>query len=149
MNGGTCLDGVNSWYCDCVLGYGGISGTCAVAIDECNSRPCLNLATCVDGIGKYTCQCAECFEGTTCAIPMTGCPAAESGLASTTSKALLGAGGGVFVILCVIGGVVCYRWRKQRNQKQDPAKSGAEMTSVTFTPLPVPASDPVAVVAKP
>ena len=33
LNGGTCVDGINSFHCTCVSGYGG--DQCEKDIDEC------------------------------------------------------------------------------------------------------------------
>ena len=37
-------------------------------IDECASRPCLNLGRCQDGLNEYQCNCVSGFTGTHCAI---------------------------------------------------------------------------------
>src|SRR4051812_2744427 len=45
-NGATCIDQVNAFYCNCVLGYSGVQ--CHTDIDECASAPCANGGTCTD-----------------------------------------------------------------------------------------------------
>ena len=60
QNGATCVDGVNTFSCDCTgTGY---SGTlCDQDIDECASSepdPCVAGATCTNTPGDYACECA-------------------------------------------------------------------------------------------
>ncbi|EDO42097.1 predicted protein, partial [Nematostella vectensis] len=63
-NGGTCIDGKNSFTCTCPSGYTG--SKCETDIDDCASGPCQNGATCNDGVNKYTCSCIPGFTGTNC-----------------------------------------------------------------------------------
>ncbi|KAI8494247.1 calcium ion binding [Branchiostoma belcheri] len=63
-NGGTCVDGVNSYTCQCVPGLTG--DNCENDIDECSSDPCQYGGTCVDGVNSYTCQCVPGFTGDNC-----------------------------------------------------------------------------------
>ena len=58
LNGGSCVDGVNSFTCTCTNGYSG--PTCAEA-DPCTPDPCQNGATCSVGAG-----CAAGFWGDDC-----------------------------------------------------------------------------------
>ena len=64
QNGGTCVDDVNSYNCNCDVGYSGAN--CEVDIDECASNPCLNGGTCTDGINSYTCNCVPGYTGENC-----------------------------------------------------------------------------------
>ena len=48
-NGGQCIDGVNSYTCDCT-GTGFDGSTCQNNINDCLSNPCQNGGTCIDGI---------------------------------------------------------------------------------------------------
>jgi len=63
-NNGTCIDGINSFICDCVDGFTG--DTCEIDIDECLSFPCLNGGTCIDGINSFSCKCGRDFTGVKC-----------------------------------------------------------------------------------
>ena len=72
-NGGTCIDGLNSYSCQCPAGWTG--STCATNINECNSNPCTNGGTCTDGINSYSCQCPAGWTGSTCATNINECAA--------------------------------------------------------------------------
>ncbi|XP_058015556.1 fibropellin-3-like [Ahaetulla prasina] len=60
-NGGSCVDLVNSYRCDCLPGYSG--ETCSVDIDECESQPCENGGSCVDLVNSYRCDCLPGYSG--------------------------------------------------------------------------------------
>lgn len=49
-NGGTCVDGINSFTCHCPEGYHG--PTCLSEVNECSSDPCIHGA-CRDGLNGY------------------------------------------------------------------------------------------------
>ena len=66
QNGGTCVDGINSYSCNCNAGYTG--DNCETDIDECASSPCQNGGTCTDGINSYTCNCIPGHAGDNCEI---------------------------------------------------------------------------------
>ena len=66
QNGGTCIDAVNSYTCNCDLGYSG--DYCETNIDECASIPCQNGGTCTDGINSYTYICVPGHAGDNCQI---------------------------------------------------------------------------------
>ncbi|CAM9812022.1 unnamed protein product, partial [Chrysoparadoxa australica] len=53
QNGGNCIDGINSFTCECASGFEGPS--CAINIDDCADNPCQG-GTCIDGINSYTCR---------------------------------------------------------------------------------------------
>ena len=61
QNNGTCVDGINSYKCNCLNGFKG--GNCEENINECQSAPCLNGAQCIDGIANYTCNCSVGYTG--------------------------------------------------------------------------------------
>ena len=66
-NGGTCVNTLGSYECDCVGGFTGPN--CETDIDECSpTNPCLNGGLCIDGLTSFGCNCAEGWEGPTCAI---------------------------------------------------------------------------------
>ena len=73
-NNGTCIDGINTFTCDCQPGFTGT--LCEVNVDECAPRPCQNGATCVDGVNSFTCDCTPRFMGTTCSLPYDPCASA-------------------------------------------------------------------------
>ena len=57
QNGATCVDGVNSYTCDCADGYDGTN--CQNNIDECAANPCNSkhaAAVCTDLVNGYTCR---------------------------------------------------------------------------------------------
>ncbi|KAL9980337.1 hypothetical protein ACROYT_G008909 [Oculina patagonica] len=64
LNGGTCVDQVNGYVCNCQPGYGGVH--CQTNINECSSNPCLNEATCVDQVNGYVCNCQPGYTGVNC-----------------------------------------------------------------------------------
>jgi len=66
VNGGTCVDGINSYSCSCRAGYTGTN--CATDINECSSSPCVNGATCNDEINSFSCSCPEGYTGQTCSV---------------------------------------------------------------------------------
>uniref|UniRef100_A0A8C5KFT1 Notch 2 n=1 Tax=Jaculus jaculus TaxID=51337 RepID=A0A8C5KFT1_JACJA len=71
FNGGTCVDGINSFSCLCPVGFTG--PFCLHEINECNSHPCLNEGTCVDGLGTYRCNCPLGYTGKNCQYEVDEC----------------------------------------------------------------------------
>ena len=93
-DGGICIDGVDSFYCECKSGFEGptcssgdsiythahplikcISSAClvhmvlffSVDINECiDIGPCLNNANCTNTPGSYFCSCSEGYRGDNC-----------------------------------------------------------------------------------
>ncbi|XP_072025363.1 LOW QUALITY PROTEIN: uncharacterized protein [Amphiura filiformis] len=71
INGGTCLDRIDGYECQCLSGWSGPS--CEINIDECGSMPCLNGGTCLDRIDGYECQCLPGWSGPSCEINIDEC----------------------------------------------------------------------------
>ena len=75
-NGGFCINGVNSYSCDCPWPY---SGRYCETKMTCASKYCKNNSTCVEeynhSIKGLTskCLCKEGFEGTDCSIRQDAC----------------------------------------------------------------------------
>ena len=95
-NGASCVDGINSYWCNCTAGFSGVyceTGTCStkeldmaaslrlstsiitfalfplnfpVDLDECVNHNCTNGASCIDGINSYSCNCSAGFTGSKC-----------------------------------------------------------------------------------
>lgn len=85
FNGGTCVDGINSFTCLCPPGFTG--SYCQHDVNECDSRPCLHGGTCQDSYGTYKCSCPQGYTGLNCQVSAqaAGCPAGGgSGGAGTT-----------------------------------------------------------------
>ncbi|XP_011496310.1 PREDICTED: protein jagged-1b [Ceratosolen solmsi marchali] len=66
LNGGTCVDLVNSFQCICREGWTG--DLCDQDVDECANSPCRNNGTCVDGLADFSCICRNGWKGKTCAL---------------------------------------------------------------------------------
>lgn len=66
FNGGTCVDGINSFTCQCPVGFTG--PFCLMEINECDSHPCLNKGSCVDSLGTYRCICPLGYTGKNCQV---------------------------------------------------------------------------------
>ena len=73
QNGGTCVDGINSYTCNCNPENTG--DRCELNIDKCASRPCLNGATCRNSntANQYTCFCVRGYAGINCHISNVIC----------------------------------------------------------------------------
>lgn len=66
FNGGTCVDGINTFTCLCPAGFTG--SYCEHNINECDSKPCLNGGTCQDSYGTYKCTCPQGYTGLNCQV---------------------------------------------------------------------------------
>ena len=66
LNGGTCINEVGSYRCECPPGFRG--DNCAIDINECSETfgICQNGGQCFNSIGSYTCQCATGWTGQNC-----------------------------------------------------------------------------------
>lgn len=69
-NGGTCIDGVNTFTCLCPEGFR--DATCLSQHSECSSNPCIH-GNCVDQINSYTCMCEAGWMGRNCDININEC----------------------------------------------------------------------------
>ena len=63
-NGGTCVDGIGSFTCQCPPGYTGKS--CESITSICASDPCFNGGICNEYIDYYWCGCQDYFYGLNC-----------------------------------------------------------------------------------
>lgn len=63
-NGGSCSDGIGTFFCECLAGFRGPK--CEEDINECASNPCKNGANCTDCVNSYTCTCPSGFSGIHC-----------------------------------------------------------------------------------
>ena len=64
LNGGSCVDDVGSFSCNCHPGFEG--DRCEIEIDECASLPCRNGAICRDYVNSFVCECQPGFDGFLC-----------------------------------------------------------------------------------
>ncbi|XP_063095721.1 protein crumbs homolog 1 isoform X2 [Cavia porcellus] len=72
LNGATCRDALEAYFCDCAPGF--LGDHCELSIDECASQPCLHGGLCVDGRNRYSCNCVGSgFTGTHCETLMPVC----------------------------------------------------------------------------
>ncbi|CAH1802347.1 unnamed protein product [Owenia fusiformis] len=69
-NSGSCIDGVDSYSCNCVAGYTG--SLCESELNECLSSPCQN-GECNDAFNNYICTCREGFTGRHCEKDINEC----------------------------------------------------------------------------
>ena len=78
-NGGTCVDGVGSYLCNCVEGFAGrqcdvtcpighVGESCEIIVDNCLNDPCENGGTCKNYQGTYKCTCTPDYTGPQCDI---------------------------------------------------------------------------------
>ncbi|XP_073484368.1 protein jagged-1 [Aquarana catesbeiana] len=63
-NGGTCIDGVNSFKCICSEGWEGTY--CEIDINNCSKNSCHNGGTCRDLVNDFYCECKNGWKGKTC-----------------------------------------------------------------------------------
>jgi hypothetical protein len=55
LNGGNCLNSLNSYSCVCPGFFSG--QRCENRISNCQSNPCKNQASCIDTLNGYSCFC--------------------------------------------------------------------------------------------
>ena len=67
LNGGRCIDGINSYRCNCDVNYTGTN--CEHHISPCDINECMSGATCRNTpSGGHYCQCPIGFEGPRCEV---------------------------------------------------------------------------------
>lgn len=71
LNGGTCIDQVNSFRCHCVPGY--VGTYCKEIVDYCLAKPCANGGSCQHITNDYKCICKSGFTGKDCSIEIDEC----------------------------------------------------------------------------
>ncbi|XP_075723179.1 protein serrate [Rhipicephalus microplus] len=71
VNGGTCVDAVNSYKCICPEGWEGPH--CSKNRDECQPNPCHNGGRCTDLIADFLCECQGQWKGKTCNLRDSHC----------------------------------------------------------------------------
>ncbi|XP_043940374.1 neurogenic locus notch homolog protein 3 isoform X2 [Protopterus annectens] len=76
MNGGTCVDGVNTYNCQCPPEWTG--QFCTEDVDECHLQPnaCHNGGTCFNTMGGHTCVCVNGWTGDDCSENIDDCATA-------------------------------------------------------------------------
>uniref|UniRef100_A0A6I8QR56 Notch 3 n=1 Tax=Xenopus tropicalis TaxID=8364 RepID=A0A6I8QR56_XENTR len=76
MNGGTCVDGVNTYNCQCAPEWTG--QYCTEDVDECQLQPnaCHNGGTCFNTQGGHTCVCVNGWTGESCSENIDDCATA-------------------------------------------------------------------------
>eukprot|EP00494_Astrolonche_serrata_P007219 UN07246 len=67
---GTCVDGLESYTCECDVGYEGDMCDQAIATDNCADNGGCVHGTCVDEGDSYSCNCLPYYEGEMCDIPV-------------------------------------------------------------------------------
>ena len=69
---GRCVDGVDSFTCNCSSGFTG--ELCQINIDECVSGvSCSGNGLCVDGVNSFSCDCDPDFTGELCQTKIDDC----------------------------------------------------------------------------
>lgn len=71
QNGATCVNGLNTFTCQCATDYGGT--LCELDLNHCRTNPCRNGATCLSLTTSYYCSCASGYVGTTCQQVSVAC----------------------------------------------------------------------------
>lgn len=71
QHGGICIDGLNSYTCNCMPGFTGTN--CETNIDDCIANPCRNGGSCIDLVNGYKCVCKIPYSGRNCDYKMDPC----------------------------------------------------------------------------
>uniref|UniRef100_A0A8C2EQH2 Notch receptor 3 n=1 Tax=Cyprinus carpio TaxID=7962 RepID=A0A8C2EQH2_CYPCA len=78
MNGGICVDGVNTYNCQCLPEWTGKHILFFYDVNECLMQPnaCHNGGTCFNTIGGHTCVCVNGWTGDDCSENIDDCATA-------------------------------------------------------------------------
>ena len=60
---GHCIDGINTFMCDCNPGF---TGEMCGETDDCQEKTCSGNGQCIDGFNSFTCNCNPGFTGIKC-----------------------------------------------------------------------------------
>ncbi len=71
QNGGSCIDGINSYSCKCKENFSG--DNCEISFSYCEANPCQNGGNCIEGDNFYRCECLEGYSGDNCEIDLSNC----------------------------------------------------------------------------
>ncbi|XP_022084521.1 sushi, von Willebrand factor type A, EGF and pentraxin domain-containing protein 1-like [Acanthaster planci] len=66
LNGGTCMEQLESFRCECPAGLTGEH--CQTDVIDCQQDSCFNGGTCVDELNGFSCTCAAGYQGDDCSI---------------------------------------------------------------------------------
>uniref|UniRef100_A0A8C4WJN1 Neurogenic locus notch homolog protein 1 n=1 Tax=Gopherus evgoodei TaxID=1825980 RepID=A0A8C4WJN1_9SAUR len=69
-NGAKCIDGPNTYICECTEGFAGAH--CEIDKNECDPDPC-HYGTCRDGVATFTCLCQPGYTGHLCEFNINEC----------------------------------------------------------------------------
>lgn len=81
LNGGSCVDLVNEYKCQCIPGF--VGPHCDVKVAYCLAKPCANGGQCEDLINDFICRCKSGFSGKDCSNDIDECasnPCANAGV---------------------------------------------------------------------
>ncbi|KAH0621871.1 hypothetical protein JD844_023572 [Phrynosoma platyrhinos] len=101
-NGGTCIDGINSYKCICSDGWEGTF--CEANINDCSKNPCHNGGTCRDLVNDFFCECKNGWKGKICHSRDSQCDEATCNNGGTCYDE-----GDAFKCMCPVGweGATC------------------------------------------
>ena len=71
LNGGNCIDLVNSYECYCPSVYSG--SNCGRAQDQCTGIECFNDGICIRNETKFMCSCTSGYHGDNCELIINYC----------------------------------------------------------------------------
>lgn len=71
LYGGTCVDGVNTFTCECAVGFRG--SNCQSRENPCDSSPCKNRGQCRNKDNNFQCVCPYGHTGPRCEILIDWC----------------------------------------------------------------------------
>ncbi|XP_022110885.1 sushi, von Willebrand factor type A, EGF and pentraxin domain-containing protein 1-like [Acanthaster planci] len=102
LNGGTCMEQLESFLCECPAGLTGEH--CQTDVIDCQQDSCFNGGTCVDELNGFSCTCAAGYQGDDCSVTIDFClndPCENGGTCSNQTSG--------FTCTCDVGftGVTC------------------------------------------